>query len=436
MPRCIDDDNNDNDDDDRYAGLEHDPLPEGPEDQRADEAAEYARLLREDPDDPELNTLLEIRFGPLVARQLRRAAAAAPPSPDSKHNHERDPLVAALRAALADMADPQATAATNAENETNSANLRRDSNAHFAALASRMHPILKSGDETIRAIPRHDPANPSLDGPSADDPSVDGLTPAQDIAVAALVAGHRVTQAAERACVSRRTVHRWLESDPAFQAALRRQQAEIVTAARAELMALAQGALAGLTDSLDRDLKLAVTFLKCTGVLAPENPCLADASHHPAETPSAGAIGEGHAPCAAEGVPHVEGSPPATGPRAIGEPGASAAQSADDPLAEADLDDLKPAQRRAVHSLLAGKSIAAAARDARCSARSLHLWMAADPYFQRVLARQRTELRESLRAQVLRRVYLALRCIERHIAANPRLACTLLAGLGLTRRAA
>jgi hypothetical protein len=46
------------------------------------------------------------------------------------------------------------------------------------------------------------------------------LTPEQDAAVAALLAGRTVTDAAAATGVDRTTVHRWLKKDFAFQAAL------------------------------------------------------------------------------------------------------------------------------------------------------------------------------------------------------------------------
>jgi transposase-like protein len=47
----------------------------------------------------------------------------------------------------------------------------------------------------------------------------ESLTPAQDTAIVALLAGKTITDAATAAGVDRATVHRWLKDDLAFLAA-------------------------------------------------------------------------------------------------------------------------------------------------------------------------------------------------------------------------
>ena len=58
------------------------------------------------------------------------------------------------------------------------------------------------------------------------------VSPAQSLAVAALVNGSTVTQAAEKAGVARETVSRWVHRDPAFIAELQNTRAEIAAGTR------------------------------------------------------------------------------------------------------------------------------------------------------------------------------------------------------------
>src|SRR5271165_2713675 len=53
------------------------------------------------------------------------------------------------------------------------------------------------------------------------------ISPAQSLAVAALVNGSSITQAAEKAGVTRETVSRWVHRNPAFIAELQNARAEI-----------------------------------------------------------------------------------------------------------------------------------------------------------------------------------------------------------------
>ena len=100
--------------------------------------------------------------------------------------------------------------------------------------------------------------------------SGDGLSPAQEMALAALLAGQKVTDAAMAAGVHRATIHHWLkDSDrPAFRRALDRGRRELRRAARARLLALANKA----TDCLEvafteGDGKAALALLKGLGLL-------------------------------------------------------------------------------------------------------------------------------------------------------------------------
>src|SRR4051812_612547 len=72
------------------------------------------------------------------------------------------------------------------------------------------------------------------------------LGPNQLAAIAALVGGSSVTDAAARAGVDRTTLHRWLSGDALFVATLNRSKHEALGAVRGELRALAREAVATL----------------------------------------------------------------------------------------------------------------------------------------------------------------------------------------------
>jgi hypothetical protein len=93
------------------------------------------------------------------------------------------------------------------------------------------------------------------------------LSPAQSVALAALVRGASATDAARSAGVSPGTVRRWLRSDPTFNAALNAALAEREARPRAALAALGQKAVDRLREALDgygepTELRAAVEVIK------------------------------------------------------------------------------------------------------------------------------------------------------------------------------
>jgi len=99
----------------------------------------------------------------------------------------------------------------------------------------------------------------------------ESLTPTQDLAIAALLAGKTITAAGE-ASVDRGTVHRWLKEDFAFQAALNRGQRELRCVAYGRLERLAEKAVDTLERALDKgDAKAALGIVKGLGILAPSS---------------------------------------------------------------------------------------------------------------------------------------------------------------------
>ena len=97
------------------------------------------------------------------------------------------------------------------------------------------------------------------------------LTPAQDKALAALLEGKTVQDAAAAADVDRTTVHRWLKEDFAFQATYNRGRRELRDALKARLLGLAGKAAECVERSIgEGNEKTALAVLKGLGLLPGE----------------------------------------------------------------------------------------------------------------------------------------------------------------------
>jgi hypothetical protein len=77
------------------------------------------------------------------------------------------------------------------------------------------------------------------------------ISPPQALAVTALVNGSTVTEAAERAGVSRVTVSRWVHHDPEFIAELQNTRAEMAAQTRCALETLGNGSVAALREAVE-----------------------------------------------------------------------------------------------------------------------------------------------------------------------------------------
>src|SRR4051794_37203961 len=104
------------------------------------------------------------------------------------------------------------------------------------------------------------------------------LPPHQERAVATLLSGATVTAAAERAGVSRQTVHRWLAEDPAFIAEYNRGRREMADAVKQALRMLSAQSVRVLKRTLTSSktppalkLRAAIEVLKLTAD-PPEGP--------------------------------------------------------------------------------------------------------------------------------------------------------------------
>ncbi len=97
------------------------------------------------------------------------------------------------------------------------------------------------------------------------------LTPQQETALAELLAGRSVTEAAAAASVARQTVHTWLRDDYAFQAGYNRGRRELAEAHAARLHALTAIAFDTVEAAMKQgDAKAALTVLRGVGMLTGE----------------------------------------------------------------------------------------------------------------------------------------------------------------------
>jgi hypothetical protein len=97
------------------------------------------------------------------------------------------------------------------------------------------------------------------------------LSPEQVSVLEALVRGETVTNAAQGAGVSPRTVHRWLKDDFAFQAAYNRERRALMTAMQQRLTLLAATAIETVEGAVKAgDVKAALAVIKAVGLLSGE----------------------------------------------------------------------------------------------------------------------------------------------------------------------
>jgi transposase-like protein len=100
------------------------------------------------------------------------------------------------------------------------------------------------------------------------DVRVEGLSGAQETALAALKGGGTFAKAAEEAGVNRTTLYRWVHGDPHFRAAYNVWQREAAESARARLVKLADVAVDVVEKALRRgDEKVALKVLRGMGAL-------------------------------------------------------------------------------------------------------------------------------------------------------------------------
>lgn len=95
-----------------------------------------------------------------------------------------------------------------------------------------------------------------------------GLSPRQQLALQALMAGKNITRAAFAAGVTRQTVHKWKSSEPRFAGAMAAWQMNTMTAAQAQLLEGAEEAVQTIADAVSSgDAYVAMQLLRSLGVM-------------------------------------------------------------------------------------------------------------------------------------------------------------------------
>jgi hypothetical protein len=103
------------------------------------------------------------------------------------------------------------------------------------------------------------------------------LPSVQEIALQRLTAGSSIVDAARAARVDRRTIQRWIRSDPHFGAAYNAWQHEMLASGRARLLAMADMALDTVQSALlQGNARVAVQVAKATGVMDAPKPGTTD----------------------------------------------------------------------------------------------------------------------------------------------------------------
>jgi hypothetical protein len=99
----------------------------------------------------------------------------------------------------------------------------------------------------------------------------EAITTVQESAIAALLTGNTITEAAAAANIDRTTIHRWMRTDFSFQAALNRARKELRDALSAKLLGLANAAAETVEKSIVAgDVKAALGVLRGLGLLSGE----------------------------------------------------------------------------------------------------------------------------------------------------------------------
>jgi uncharacterized lipoprotein YajG len=99
------------------------------------------------------------------------------------------------------------------------------------------------------------------------------LSPAQRTAIIRLTSGDTRSEAAIAAGVTRTTLYRWLNHDPAFQAAFNAWHKDLITTAQGQLLAASQDAINTVLNSIRRgNAQLAWKLLESQGLTQGSKP--------------------------------------------------------------------------------------------------------------------------------------------------------------------
>ena len=103
------------------------------------------------------------------------------------------------------------------------------------------------------------------------------LPASKQAALQMILGGQTVAEAARVTGVTRMTIHRWLKSDPEFQAAYNEWQEQIIGSTQARLLAMTDKAAEAVEKALEAgDARLGLKLLKEMGLLKTKKPGFTD----------------------------------------------------------------------------------------------------------------------------------------------------------------
>ena len=107
----------------------------------------------------------------------------------------------------------------------------------------------------------------------AEEPTIEGLSSVQQLALRRLTSGSTIVAAARSAGVDRRTLHSWIKSDPDFAAAYNAWQQEVIASGRTRVLAMSNKSLDIVQAAMEKgDTRIAMQIAKSTGLLDTPRP--------------------------------------------------------------------------------------------------------------------------------------------------------------------
>lgn len=280
----------------------------------------------------------------------------------------------------------------------------------------------------------------------------------QSLALCALSCGETAVDAAEKAGVDRRTVHRWMNLDW-FQAELNGTQRMLSSDLKSFLTSMAKDAVAVIEESLEeQDALAAVELLKRTQVLTGNSTVGMDRVHtemlpysslphsrlsyyeplseqNSSETSihAAGLKAKRPVPFGSSSLPKGFGWPSDEKPKHVDKlfPDKMRVEILQD-LER--FDELEPAAQQTIMAIMQGGSIHTAAKAAGVPDFTVRRWLQSDPVFCQVLRACRLEYELQVRTRLLNLCRVATQVVHFAIMQkNRRVSFALLRGLGMLR---
>ena len=290
----------------------------------------------------------------------------------------------------------------------------------LSALSARIHAQQSSPEATTSEAAAEEP---------------DARQGKQELALAALVGGATVTEAALRAGVDRRTITRW-KRETRFQAELHQRQRALLAKLRSGVCGLADLSVKVIQARLDRGhVGTAVELLTRLQVL--DGRPLSEVDEvHVATTPEPAApltrLPTHEPPCETNSTDDGYLEPTPLEPSSIAE---NCAPPNDDAQPAPELCDLPIRQQVAITALLTGLHLAGVAQISSVSEFTIRRWLYSDATFRSVLRVCREEQAESYQARLLSMGWQAVRVMLDAInrKRNYRVAFAVLRGTGVLK---